>query len=204
MRKQPTTKQLIGRIRGYDVYSVSAFEVRDLMMADEEFGLYAIHHEFPDLVPENEIWLGQEGQAEWPVFLEGALAWAVNNNYDDALRAESLARGGLLLGSADPRIRYLHSVPDPVETVTVWRVDGKVVRDNWKTDFVEGGHHYVYAWIPKGEIWIADCVDDEIPFLLTHEYTEMCLMRDRCVPYLHAHSLANRAEWRARQKRTKV
>ncbi len=171
------------------------------MEVDEDFGLYGVHTEFPDLVPEKEIWLGAEGQEEWPVFLEGALAWEATKNYDDALKAESLARGGLRLGSDDPRLRYVYSIPDPVETVVVWRVDGRVVRDNWKTDFVEGGHHYVYPWVPKGEIWIADCVDEEIPFLVTHEYTEMCLMRDRCMPYDKAHNLANRAEWRARSKK---
>jgi hypothetical protein len=169
---------------------------------DEEFGLYGTTQDFPSLIPTNEIWLAEEGREEWPIFLAGALKWIETGSYDEAVRAEQITRGGLQLGTLTDAfyLRYYRSVRDPVLDVNVWIMDGKLVRDNYKTDFVEGGHYLVYPWIPRGEIWLSDAVEEEWPFLLAHEYLELCLMRDRSMTYLDAHKKADDAEWEMRQK----
>ena len=69
--------------------------------------------------------------------------------------------------------------PDPEGTVNVWLVDGNLVRSYYKTDYTEGGHGYVYPWVPKPEIWIEDGADHrEVPYIVCHEYIERRLMRD--------------------------
>ena len=83
-----------------------------------------------------------------------------------------------------PRIyveQYI-TLPDPDGPggeVTVWLVDGAVVRDLYKTDYTEGGHGYVYPWVPKPEIWVEATLERaELPFIVAHEYLERLLMRD--------------------------
>src|SRR5207249_21831 len=44
------------------------------------------------------------------------------------------------------------TLPDKDATVQVWIVDGNVVRSLYKTDYTEGGHGYVYPWVPRDEI----------------------------------------------------
>jgi hypothetical protein len=91
-------------------------------------------------------------------------------------------------------------LPDPKGPVTVWRVNGKLVRSYYKTDYTEGGHGYVYRWVPKPEIWIEDGVDDrEVPFIIAHEYLERRLMRDRGMEYDPAHEVASRVEFDLRK-----
>ena len=196
--EQPLSKRLVGRARGYDIYSVSAFEVRNVNESDEEFGLYGTHPNLPDLIPDGEIWLAEEGKDEWPIFIAGALKWLATGSYDEAIKEERRLRGGLSLGPLDDAIylRYYRSIGP----INVWFVDGRLVRNRFKTDFVEGGHHYVYPWIPIDEIWLADAVEEEWPFLLIHEYTELLLMRDKCMTYADAHEKADDVEIEARKK----
>ena len=40
----------------------------------------------------------------------------------------------------------------------VWIINGKIVRDLYFIDYVEGGHDKVYSFIPEGEIWIDEDV----------------------------------------------
>lgn len=193
-------KHPLGERNGYKLYSVSAFEVRQLEEEDEEFGLYAHGLDFPNLIPRDEIWLAEEGEAEWPIFIEGALAWLKTGNYDDALLTERRARGGIQIGhTLTPDLyRQFYRTLDGMD---VWFVDGKLVRDRYKTDFVEGGNPAVYPWIPRNEIWLSDAVEEEWPYLLIHEYTEYRLMMDKAMSYPDAHDLANDAERKARAKR---
>jgi len=58
----------------------------------------------------------------------------------------------------------------PRSRITVWLVDGKLIRDTLDVDFVAGGHYFRYQWIPEGEIWIeADTPKDELRHFLLHE-----------------------------------
>lgn len=64
--------------------------------------------------------------------------------------------------------------------------------------FIQGGHGFVYPFVPKFEIWIDSTLDeDERLPVLVHEYTEMCLMR-KGMGYDEAHDRATDAEYKYR------
>ena len=89
---------------------------------------------------------------------------------------------------------------DPEGPVEVWLVDGNLVRSYYKIDYTEGGHGYVYPWVPRSEIWIEDGVDRrEVPFIVSHEYIERRLMRDQGIDYNTAHAICSRLEFDLRK-----
>src|SRR5574340_1284360 len=60
---------------GYDVYTVNAFGFRNSAEPDEEFGNVATHEDFPDLIPEGEIWtVDATYRREGQFFVANALA----------------------------------------------------------------------------------------------------------------------------------
>jgi hypothetical protein len=60
----------------------------------------------------------------------------------------------------------------------IYVVSGPYIRAHFYVDFVEGGHGYVYKWIPKDEIWIEDMEDNIDEALnLSHEIYEYTLMK---------------------------
>jgi hypothetical protein len=68
-------------------------------------------------------------------------------------------------------------------------------------DYLEGGHGYVYKWVPLNEIWLEDVVENsEKPLILLHEYTELMLMKYKGMDYDKAHSIASKVEFEHRNK----
>ena len=60
----------------------------------------------------------------------------------------------------------------------IFIVDGPHVREKYFVDYVEGGHGYVYKFIPKGEIWIEDMENKfDQGMNLLHEIYELTLMK---------------------------
>jgi len=87
----------------------------------------------------------------------------------------------------------------PRSHLVVWLVDGKVIRDSLDTDFMGGGHHERYQWIPEGEVWLEAGLDPmDIKFLLLHELCERAHMING-MEYEEAHARANQREAWARQ-----
>src|SRR4051794_21528194 len=60
----PLNKRFLGARDGHEIYSIDAFAIRNAAQADEEFGNFATREEFPDLVPEDEIWISNKGRRE--------------------------------------------------------------------------------------------------------------------------------------------
>ncbi len=90
-------------------------------------------------------------------------------------------------------------ITDVNDTVIIYLVNGEVVRDLYKTDYVEGGHAYVYEWVPLNEIWIEKTVKgDEIPVVILHEFLERTLMKYKHFPYVRAHVAASKIEFEHR------
>ncbi len=83
--------------------------------------------------------------------------------------------------------------------VIVWSVRGEVVRDDLDVDFVAGGHHWRYGFIPESEVWIEQTMSTR-DFILTaaHEVIERFMMR-RGLDYDKAHEAANAMERRLRE-----
>jgi hypothetical protein len=203
----------------YTVYSVNGLAVRNVARPDEEFGNFATPDELPGLVPECEIWISEKlAPKEGVFFIANALArskrraeGATDKAYDGGLEVERVLRARLNgVGFRDgkphkhvPEAIYLEryiTLPDPKGPVKVWVVDGNLVRSYYKTDYTEGGHGYVYPWVPRPEIWIEDGVDRrELPFIVSHEYLERRLMRDEGIDYDTAHEICSKVEFDLRK-----
>jgi hypothetical protein len=213
-------KQFVGDHEGYRFYTVNTFAVRDTARPDEEFGNFATKEEFPTLIPDGEVWLSNRAFRDEGLFFIAdavtrlkelekgtpeATAYTAGLNAERRLREKVTGlkyRGGKPHRRVPERVYvepYL-TLPDVKFPVNVWRVDGSVVRCFYKTDYTEGGHGYVYAWVPRGEIWIEKALDRrEVPFILAHEYTELRLMRDEGLDYATAHEISAKLEYRLRQ-----
>ena len=205
----------------HTVYSVNGFAVRNFARADEEFGNFATQDDFPDLIPRSEIWISEKLAArEGVFFIANALTeckWkaggAAERAYDEGLEMERALReklNGVEFRDGKPHkrvpsaiyIEHYIDLPDPEGPVKVWIVDGNLVRSYYKTDYTEGGHGYVYPWVPRREIWIEDGVDRrELPFIVCHEYLERRLMRDERLDYESAHAICSRVEFELRKAR---
>ncbi len=205
----------------YTVYSVNAFAVRDVAQPDEEFGNFATADQFPDLIPDGEIWISEKlAFKEGVFFIANALtqlkrqaAGATEKAYDDGLEVEQVLRqmvNGVAFRDGKPHkqvpdeIYHKHylTLPDPKGPVQVWVVDGNLVRSYYKIDYTEGGHGYVYPWVPQQQIWIEDGVDRrEVPFIVCHEYHERRLMRDEGLDYDSAHEICSTVEFDIRKGR---
>jgi hypothetical protein len=94
------------------------------------------------------------------------------------------------------------TLADPEFPIEVWLVDGNMIRSLYKTDYTEGGHGYVYRWVPKSEIWVEKDLDRwELPFIVSHEYLELRLMRDQGIDYDTAHDICSKVEFNMRKGR---
>jgi hypothetical protein len=205
----------------YTVYSVNGLAVRNVAQPDEEFGNFATKEDFPDLIAKGEIWISEKlAPKEGVFFIANALTQcsreaqgATEKAYDDGLEAERGLReklNGVAFRDGKPHKQvpaeiYLEeytALPDPQGPVHVWVVDGNLVRSYYKTDYTEGGHGYVYPWVPRPEIWVEDGVDRrELPFIVSHEYLERRLMRDEGIDYDTAHNICSRVEFDLRKGR---
>jgi hypothetical protein len=205
----------------YMVYSVNGLAVRNAAQPDEEFGNFATRDEFPGLIPRGEIWISEKLAAKEGVFFianaltqlsRQAAGAADDTAYDDGLEVERLLReklNGVEFRNGKPHKRvpddiYLEqyiTLPDPEGPVVVWLADGNLIRSYYKTDYTEGGHGYVYPWVPRGEIWVEDGVDRrEVPFIVSHEYLERRLMRDEGLDYDTAHEICSKVEFHLRKR----
>ncbi|HEY2154021.1 MAG TPA: hypothetical protein VGH33_00225 [Isosphaeraceae bacterium] len=214
------SRKAITRLRGYRVIGVDAFEVRSCTRHDEEFTNFAIHTDFPNLIPRGEIWVDERTfEAEGLFYLVDAMVHLKKLEEGlpeekaytagvDAERALREAMTGLKYRGGKPHRRtpadvyvgdYL-TLPDPAGPIAARLVDGGYVRSVYRTDYVEGGHGYVYPWVPKREIWLEHGVAaKELPFVLAHEYTELRLMRDDGLAYDPAHAIAAKVEFALRE-----
>ncbi len=197
------------------VYTVNGLAVRNASKPDEEFGCFATHDRFPDCIGEREVWISEKLAPEEGVFfaanaltyLARVAAGATDKAYEDGLEVERLLREkltGLSFRDGKPHSKvpdaiYLGeyvTLPDPKGPVTVCWVDGNLVRCYYKTDYTQGGHHYVYPWVSKQQIWVEDGVDHrEAHFIVCHEYLERRLMRDGGLQYDRAHEIASALEY---------
>src|SRR5208283_5408105 len=166
-------KYLIETFGPWKVFEVDGDRVRNSSLAGQEFGESASHFTLPAVVPEGEIWIEDDVSTdERPFVISGAIRIAETHVYDAGKRyekherdradlADTDYRGDFL--SADCYVRQLGTLPNGVE---VHLVDGEKVRDETKTDFMEGGHDLVYKWLPPKTIILEQVKrPDEWPIL---------------------------------------
>jgi hypothetical protein len=97
-----------------------------------------------------------------------------------------------------PITRNVHRIP-PGATRTIGRcaglvvkiVSGETIRNDIHMDFTQGGNEGVYAYVPRGEIWIDDAMGplDRTATVL-HEMVERDQMLRRGLSYERAHDIA--------------
>ena len=203
-------KRFYRRYGDYTVFVVDGEAVRDSRPeGDEEFGEWSIHAYFPSLIPENEIWLEDDlPETEYPFVLANALtqlrrlgcgaskdaAYKAGNTAEQRLRQ---MRDADLVKAGQIYVRqYVQIGP-----ITVWLVNGEVVRDRYYVPFIEGGNHGRYVWIPTSEVWLEYTMHpDELPFILVHECVERYLMLVHGWKYDRAHKFASNVEYAQRSR----
>ena len=167
---------------------------------DIEFSNFGAYPDF-EYIPQNELWLDHECHpdehkffidhmlAEWKALKHG---YTLDQAIKKAYKAEQAERAKTkdmkkVESSSDVHVKKL-SVTDG--GLTIWLVNGRLVRSDYFIDFVEGGHHLIYPWVPEMEIWIDDDLKpQEYPFVILHELHERSLMaKDWTYALAHADS----------------
>lgn len=182
---------------------------------DEEFTNFGQHYRYP-YIPDKEFWIDQEAQHdEHQFFIDHLLVehelMAKGKSYGDALTEADLAERRERRRAGDIR-KVTHqgqSLPDPATVherlwkelengIRVWVVNGRLVRSAFDIDFTAGGHDHVYEFVPTGEVWIDDAIEEnERGFVLLHELHERNRM-EKGMPYSQAHAESSRLEFRCR------
>src|SRR5947209_6270859 len=221
--RPPLHKRKLFTHNGYKIVALGPLAVRDISLTGEEFGNFATHPEFPRLIPEDEIWITDRLVDEEGVLFVANAAAQLRAREDGASDDQAYEAGenverflrhalrGAEFRDGKPHKRvpdkiYVEqytTLPDPTrpgEDVTVWLIDGALARDWYKTDYTEGGHGYVYPWVPKPEIWIEVTLDrSELPYIVSHEFLERRLMHDAGLDYDQAHEICSKVEYKLRE-----
>lgn len=188
---------------------------------DEEFGNFGQHYRFK-FIPKDELWIDREAdQNERAFFIDHLLAEqrlmekglpyaralekadrierAERRRAGDARKIRSKGRK-----TANPQAVHKHLWRKIKDGLDVWIVKGRLVRSDFFTDFTAGGHEYVYKFIPAGEVWIDDDIEEsERRFVLLHELHERKLMAGG-LSYDRAHARSSRLELRCRHHPEKL
>jgi len=181
---------------------------------DEEFTNFGQHYRF-SYIPEKEFWIDQEAKHdERRFFIEHLL---VENRlmtggmpYEQAIvQADRAERAERRKAGDMRRATQKGALPEPKAVherlwkklengVSVWIVNGRMVRSVFDIDYTEGGHDYVYEFVPENEVWIDDAIiQAERGYVLLHELHERNLMA-KGWPYSQAHLDSSRIEYHCR------
>jgi hypothetical protein len=210
---KPPYVERVGKRGDLDIWVVDGSYVRGHI--DEEFTNFGQHYRYP-YIPKNEFWLDQEAEHnERPFFIEHLLTehrlMQHGVPYSEALveadkheRTERRRAGDVRKTTDDgnklPNGTEMHEkLWKTLESgVSVWIVNGRLVRSTFDIDFTEGGHDKVYEFVPTNEVWIDDAiVEQERGYVLLHELHERNRM-SKGMPYSQAHAESSKIEFRCR------
>jgi hypothetical protein len=182
---------------------------------DEEFTNFGQHYRY-SYIPEKEFWIDDEAEHdERSFFIDHLLAehalMAKGMAYGDALvqadqieRKERRRAGDVRKvtqrGRQLPDLKTVHErLWKKLENgIEVWIVNGRLVRSVFDIDFTAGGHDHVYEFVPQGEVWIDDAIEEkERGYVLLHELHERNRMSEG-FPYSKAHNESSRLEFHCR------
>jgi len=199
------------------VWSVDGAKVRAV---DNEFTNFGTHYGF-EIIPEFEFWLDVESDenereffiehmlVEWKLCRHGKdyiTATTKGNSKEKSERKKCGDLSKVFDKKGSPHYDNIHKklLGTTTEGLNVYRVDGRLVRSAFYIDFTEGGHDYVYDYVPKDEVWLDDdLVVAELPFVAIHEIHERNLMK-RGWKYDDAHGSASTLEWTLRHHPEKI
>jgi hypothetical protein len=188
---KPVYLEKVGQRDSIEIWIVDGTYIRDHL--NEEFTNFGQHYAY-DFIPENQFWLDKEAvNDEQKFYIDHLLVehklMSEGMPYDDALETADKVEMSERIKSGDMRLLTKGSdLPDPEKVherlwkkldsgISVWIVNGRLVRSGFDVDFTEGGHDYVYEFIPENEVWIDnDLNEEERPYVLLHELHERNLM----------------------------
>jgi hypothetical protein len=182
---------------------------------DEEFTNFGQHYRY-HYIPEKEFWIDQGTRSdEWRFFIdhllvehrlmekgmpyEKAIIEADMEERKERRRAHDLIKltdhGQRLPGGNDVHVRLWKKLKSGL---SIWIVNGRLVRSVFDIDFTAGGHDYVYEFVPENEVWIDDDIEEvERGYVLLHELHERNRMAGGW-DYDKAHAESSRLEYRLR------
>lgn len=182
---------------------------------DEEFTNFGQHYSF-SYIPKNELWIEQETKTdERRFFIDHLLVehrlMSQGVPYDKALEEADRVERKERRRAGDVGLLTHHGkqLPDGKEVhqrlwkklengLSVWIANGRLVRSVFDIDFTEGGHNYVYEFVPENEVWIDDAIEEkERGYVLLHELHERNRMASGW-SYNKAHAESSRLEYRCR------
>lgn len=182
---------------------------------DEEFTNFGQHYRYP-YIPQKEFWIDREAEHnELSFFIDHLLVeYSLMDKgmpYEQAIteadKAERKERRRAVdykavnhNGAPLPDLNMVHEeLWKKLENgISVWIVNGRLVRSLFDIDFTAGGHDHVYEFVPANEVWIDDAIlENERGFVLLHELHEHNRM-SKGMPYNDAHAESSKLEFKCR------
>jgi hypothetical protein len=201
------------KLDDYQVWMVDGPYIRGHI--DEEFTNFGQHYRYK-YIPEKEFWLDREANPdEHKFFIDHLLVehrlMAKGLSYAEAItqadrverRERRRARDVLKVTHDGKELPDAKTVRELLwkkleSGISVWIVNGRLVRSVFDIDFTAGGHDHVYEFVPEGEVWIDDDIEEnERGFVLLHELHERNRMAEG-LPYSKAHDESSRLEFHCR------
>jgi len=211
---KPYLQKLID-VGDFAVWIVDGFYIRNTL--NREFTNFGQHFRFP-FIPKYEFWIDKENLTHEEYFyishmLTEWFLMAAGVDYDSAISKADAAelrerkKTSLLNKVLDEKAESPKAVVKEVyetqvekyhDVLDLWIVNGEVVRGLYFIDFTEGGHHFVYKFVPVSEVWIdGDLSQEEMPYVILHELHERYLM-SQGMDYGHAHASSSAIEYACR------
>ena len=210
---KPAYIEKIGQRGDLQIWIVDGTFIRGHI--DEEFTNFGQHYRY-DYIPVNELWIDREAEHDERQFFIDHLMMEhrlmeQGMPYDQALpKADQEERKERRRAQEVLRItQHVQKLPDGKDVherlwkklengVSVWMVNGRLVRSIFDIDFMEGGHDHVYEFVHENEVWIDDAiVEAERGYVLLHELHERNRMAAG-LPYSKAHAESSRLEYKCR------
>jgi hypothetical protein len=210
---KPAYLEKVDQRGDFDVWVVDGSYIRGHI--DEEFTNFGQHYRYP-YIPLKEFWIDREAEHDEREFFiqhlltefglmdkgapyEEALTEADRSERKERGRVGDVRklthRGGKLPDGHDVHERLWKKLESGL---TVWIVNGRLVRSVFDIDFTAGGHDYVYEFVPENEVWIDDAiVEQERGYVLLHELHERNRMAKGWT-YSMAHAESSHLEYRCR------
>lgn len=201
---QPYIKKL-QTYRKINIWQVDGNYIRNKI--DVNFNNSGHHYSFK-FIPENEIWIDKDFSCRGD---EDLLAQQSIIERKLMKHGMEYTKATVQAGNKLKKIRKeLNKIPIKdvynhvhvkllkkysINGIKVWVINGRLVRDTFYLYYTEGGHHYVYDFVPLNEVWLDDSLNPkEYGYVLFHELIERNLMKYNKMTYNHAHDVAIRYE----------
>lgn len=155
-------------------------------------------HDYDPRVPKGEVWIENTLKREKNHFIHLVKAEKKHQSVKQfAQLRKQLVKEAKQHGTPPPFVSKIQRRG----ALNTMFVNGAIVRKYFDAYFLLGGHHYVYPYIPKNEIWIDDLnYPDDQEFTIIHELHERNLMK-KGIDYASAHDYALAEERFRRRKK---